>query len=99
MPAGFTAQKRSNGNSDSDTFRFLVHARSAGSAATQSTHEKPDPARLPGFAERGGEVRQLKGIPDRWRLRVGDWRVIFRYDAEGRVVSVLTVLHRSEAYR
>ena len=51
------------------------------------------------FAEEGGEVRKLKGSTDRWRLRVGAWRVIFRYDADGRVVHVVTVLHRSEAYR
>ncbi len=51
------------------------------------------------FAEEGGEVRKLKGSADRWRLRVGDWRAIFRYDADGRVVHVVTVLHRSDAYR
>ena len=51
------------------------------------------------FAEEGGEVRKLKGSTDRWRLRVGDWRAIFSYDGDGRVVHVVTVLHRSEAYR
>ena len=51
------------------------------------------------FAEDGGEVRKLKGCADRWRLRVGDWHVIFRYDADGRIAHVVTVLHRSEAYR
>lgn len=54
---------------------------------------------LRSFAEEGGEVRKLKGFTDRWRLRVGTWRVIFRYDADGRAVSVVAVLHRSEAYR
>ena len=51
------------------------------------------------LAEGGGDVRKLKGSADRWRLRVGDWRAIFRYDADGRIVYILTILHRSEAYR
>jgi mRNA-degrading endonuclease RelE of RelBE toxin-antitoxin system len=27
-----------------------------------------------------GDVQRLRGTPDEWRLRVGDWRVRFRYD-------------------
>jgi mRNA interferase RelE/StbE len=46
-----------------------------------------------------GDVKLLSG-PDRlWRLRVGDWRVIFdRKDAE-RVIDVLAVRPRGRAYR
>jgi mRNA interferase RelE/StbE len=46
-----------------------------------------------------GDVKLLRG-PDRlWRLRVGDWRVIFdRKDTE-RVIDVLAVRPRGRAYR
>ena len=39
-------------------------------------------------------VKKLEGEPVRWRIRVGDWRVIYRR----RVVDVLYVRHRSKAY-
>ena len=33
-----------------------------------------------------------------WRVRVGDWRILYDIDDVARVVCVLHVLHRSEAY-
>jgi mRNA interferase RelE/StbE len=51
------------------------------------------------FAETGaGNVKRLQGIdPPQYRLRVGDYRVRFRQDAE--TVRVLRVRNRREAYR
>jgi mRNA-degrading endonuclease RelE of RelBE toxin-antitoxin system len=47
-----------------------------------------------------GDVVRLKGVtPPEFRLRVGDWRVRFRADSHDRVVFVLRVLPRGEAYR
>lgn len=53
------------------------------------------------FAETGqGDVRQLRGErPPKWRLRVGDWRTIFRYDVAGEVIEILRARHRRDAYR
>lgn len=53
------------------------------------------------FAETGyGDVRQIRGEkPLKWRLRVGSWRAIFRYDPTGEVIEVLRVRHRRDAYR
>ena len=34
-----------------------------------------------------------------YRLRVGDWRVIYDVDEETRAVVILRVMHRREAYR
>jgi mRNA interferase RelE/StbE len=45
-----------------------------------------------------GDVIRLKGS-DEWRLRVGDWRVLFRRDPAARVILVLRVLPRGRAYR
>jgi mRNA interferase RelE/StbE len=45
-----------------------------------------------------GDVKLLRGPERLWRLRVGDWRVIFdRIDAE-RVIDVLAVRPRGRAY-
>jgi len=42
----------------------------------------------------------LRGqLPSTWRLRVGDWRVIYDIDDHAGVVTVLRILHRSKAYR
>jgi mRNA interferase RelE/StbE len=46
-----------------------------------------------------GDVRRLRGPERLWRLRVGEWRVIFgRRDTE-RVIDVLAVRARGRAYR
>ena len=46
-----------------------------------------------------GDIRRLQGRERQWRLRAGDWRVIFTLEpSTGRMV-VLGVRHRSDAYR
>jgi mRNA interferase RelE/StbE len=46
-----------------------------------------------------GNTQRLRGTPDEWRLRVGDWCVRFRYDIATRTLAVLRILPRGEAYR
>jgi len=44
--------------------------------------------------------RKLSGeMQGAWRIRVGDYRVIYDVDDERQQVTVLAVLHRREAYR
>lgn len=43
--------------------------------------------------------KQLDGIQEDWRIRVGDYRVIYGVDDARRVVEVLKVAHRRESYR
>ena len=46
-----------------------------------------------------GNVKQLEGFePPRYRLRIGDWRYIFRRSGED-AIEVLRVRNRREAYR
>lgn len=45
------------------------------------------------------DVKRMQGTPDEWRLRVGDYRVIFRPDNGALVVLVLRAGHRREIYR
>jgi mRNA interferase RelE/StbE len=47
-----------------------------------------------------GDVTRLQGEePPQWRLRVGDWRVRFRFDTAASTMFVLRVLPRGRAYR
>ena len=45
-----------------------------------------------------GDWKPLQGSPF-WRLRVGDWRVIFRVDYTAKRIAIAPVLHRREVYR
>ncbi len=42
--------------------------------------------------------KKLKGYKDQWRLRVGDWRVVYIIDDSAKVVSVTRIAHRREVY-
>ncbi|WP_353928498.1 MULTISPECIES: type II toxin-antitoxin system RelE family toxin [Desulfofundulus] len=46
-----------------------------------------------------GDVLKLEYADNRFRLRVGDWRVTFRYRFENQEVHIAEVVHRSKAYR
>lgn len=43
--------------------------------------------------------RKLQGAAGLWRLRVGDYRVIYAVDDGARTVDVIGVRHRRDAYR
>lgn len=42
--------------------------------------------------------KKLKGYKDQWRVRVGDYRVIYVIDDTTRTVSLTRVAHRREVY-
>ena len=44
-------------------------------------------------------LTKLSGRQNQWRLRVGDWRAIITFADRGRIIRVLRVQHRREAYR
>ncbi|MFQ5840469.1 MAG: type II toxin-antitoxin system RelE/ParE family toxin [Candidatus Methylomirabilales bacterium] len=43
-------------------------------------------------------VKKLRGTRDLWRIRVGDYRVIYRIDDREQLIDVTHVRHRKEAY-
>jgi mRNA interferase RelE/StbE len=45
-----------------------------------------------------GDVRKLTG-GDTYRLRVGEWRVLFNLEDGGRLMGVLRIMNRRDAYR
>ncbi len=42
--------------------------------------------------------KKLKGHKDQWRVRIGDWRVVYIVDDAAEVVSVTRIAHRREVY-
>ena len=44
-----------------------------------------------------GDVKRLTNYSPEYRLRVGDWRVLFNV-ADGDVISIERISHRSDAY-
>ena len=54
----------------------------------ESLHQEPRP---PG-------CKKLRGYKDQWRIRVGDWRVVYIIDDTARLVSVTRIAHRREVY-
>ncbi|MFN3421522.1 MAG: type II toxin-antitoxin system RelE family toxin [Armatimonadota bacterium] len=44
-------------------------------------------------------VEKMEGEPERWRLRVGKYRIVFRIEKSERTVVVTAIGHRRDVYR
>jgi mRNA interferase RelE/StbE len=42
---------------------------------------------------------KLTGSRNDWRIRIGDWRVIYSVFDEDSIVDIVAIRHRSDAYR
>lgn len=42
---------------------------------------------------------KLEGAIDLWRIRIGEWRVVYRIADREKLVDIVAVRHRREAYR
>ena len=54
--------------------------------------------RIQGDPRAPGSVK-LAGAKRTYRVRVGDWRIVYEIDDERRIVYVTIVAHRREVYR
>lgn len=45
------------------------------------------------------DVKKLKGLSHCYRLRVGDWRILYHIHNEALIIEVITIGHRKEVYR
>lgn len=45
------------------------------------------------------QVKKLKGSPDRFRLRAGEYRIVYTMQTEARKIRVEFVRRRKDAYR
>jgi mRNA interferase RelE/StbE len=46
-----------------------------------------------------GDVKKMKGLEDHFRIRIGDYRVVYRVDGKRVIVVIVRVGHRREIYR
>ena len=44
-------------------------------------------------------TKKLQGEPDHFRMRVGDYRVIYRLDGKRVVIVIVRIGHRKDVYR
>jgi len=42
--------------------------------------------------------KKLRGYKDQWRVRVGDWRVVYLINDAAKLVTITRVAHRREVY-
>lgn len=47
---------------------------------------------------RPGGCRKLQGFTNLWRIRIGDYRVIYSIYDTAKIVDIIAVKHRREAY-
>ena len=52
-----------------------------------------------GTQPRPAGCKKLKGGQNLWRVRIGDYRVIYSLNDAQQIVDIVAVRHRSEAYR
>jgi mRNA interferase RelE/StbE len=51
-----------------------------------------------GETPRPAGCKKLKGHKDQWRVRVGDWRVVYIIDDAAKLISITRIAHRREVY-
>jgi mRNA interferase RelE/StbE len=48
---------------------------------------------------RPDNCKKLKGQVNNWRIRIRDYRVIYSVDDDLRIVEIIMICHRSQAYK
>ncbi|MGP8244250.1 MAG: type II toxin-antitoxin system RelE family toxin [Bryobacteraceae bacterium] len=51
-----------------------------------------------GHAPRPTGCKKLRGYKGQWRVRVGDWRVVYIIDDAAKLISVTRIAQRREVY-
>lgn len=75
-------------------------------AARKELDALPDPVlarvvrKLESLADvpRPAGCKKLKGYKDQWRIRIGNWRVVYLIDETVKLVSIVRIAHRREIY-
>lgn len=77
-------------SAEKDVRRLPKDARARVASAILALRDEPRPS----------GVRKLKGRGEEgWRIRVGDYRVVYRIDDALRQVTIYRVCHRRDVYR
>jgi mRNA interferase RelE/StbE len=83
-----------------------VHEVRLGRSATKELESLPGPIleriakKIDSLAEqaRPAGCKKLRGADDLWRVRVGDYRIIYAVDDDAAVVEIRVIRHRKDAY-
>jgi len=51
------------------------------------------------YFPRSQDVKKMKGMKNTYRIRMGDYRLIYRVDFEEKKIFVLSIAHRKKAYK
>ena len=80
--------------------RSLSRVPLVGARDTRSIHRRVI-SRIDGLAQepRSSGSRKLQGEQNLWRIRIGDYRVIYSIDDRERIVDIVRIRHRREVYR
>lgn len=87
MTARYTVSWRPSARKDLKRFDRQVAARILPAIAALADDPRP-----PG-------VKRLKGASDLWRIRIGDYRVVYTVEDDHLVVLVITIAGRGSVYR
>jgi len=71
---------------DLDDFEDAVYARIRAAIVGLSTMPRPQ------------GVKKLKGNADFWRMRVGDYRILYTIDDKTHHIRIMRVAHRRDVY-
>jgi mRNA interferase RelE/StbE len=72
--------------------------KEAASAASESGCPHSAASRTSGLGSRPPGCKKLKGGDKEWRIRVGDYRIVYVIDDTARTVDVTRIAHRREVY-
>lgn len=84
-------------------YRVIVEER-----ALKSLKQIPNPYKsnifekiklLESVSDRTANIKKLRNYPDGYRLRVGDYRILFVKDEKSKFIKVYQVGHRKEIYK
>ena len=65
--------------------------------AKLTSHVYPQMRQMPFY---GPNIKKLRGFnPETWRYRIGKYRVFFQVDSSERIVYILTLDQRKDAYK
>jgi mRNA interferase RelE/StbE len=78
---------------------FSPHARREFSSLSKTIQKRIDEKILTlTLNPRPSGVKKLKGFENRWRIRVGDYRIIYEIIDNRLIVLVVQIAHRKDAY-
>jgi mRNA interferase RelE/StbE len=85
-PAGYTVHIKPGAEKEMDRLQTKLFHRLAGAILGLESNPRPR------------NCKKLRGT-DEYRLRVGDYRILYTIDDAKRLVEVMAVGHRREVYR